>query len=471
MSQTHNDPPRSDSRHASRMSSQPAAGTQANRGNLPKGACYKCGKTGHWSRDCTAPREEWIPQQPRDASAGTAADGAADPEGATGGSAAAGGATGKKKSNRPPKFTVVDHLLGPNGLAYLHGVIPERFDEIKKGPGHEFGDFQRLMGLYREWTRKMYPYKPHEWVMNRVKVLCKTREARAYIRELNERERIELGGEGVDAPEDFTEEDVFFPDQEGGGGDDDDDEGEDVVFPDDDEEEEWNEAKHGKKAQLGGGGVGKSKGAPAADDSDDEEAIQSQREKDADAFDDARKEVGAGYFDESSDDDDDGIAVVGATRRKSSALGAGEKGKARKKLKEVAAKRRRKKKEPTPEPEEEEAVAEEEAAEEGPEPAEAAEASSPKRKQLRRRARDSDEEEEEEEEEEEAGASRRARRRVIKRGIDSDSDSDEPNLRDVIPNDMGGNVLGPSPAKPLVPSFLYDSESDGEKKAEKKGDE
>ena len=457
------------------MSSQPAAGTQANRGNLPKGACYKCGKTGHWSRDCTAPREEWIPQQPRDASAGTAADGAADPEGATGGSAAAGGATGKKKSNRPPKFTVVDHLLGPNGLAYLHGVIPEKFNQIAKGPGHEFGDFQRLMGLYREWTRKMYPYKPHEWVMNRVKVLCKTREARACIRELNERERIELGGEGVDAPEDFTEEDVFFPDQDQDQ-DNDDDEGEDVVFPDDDEEEEWNEAKHGKKAQLGvGGGVGKSKGAPAAADSDDdEEAIQSQREKDADAFDDARKEVGAGYFDESSDDDDDGIAVVGATRRKSAALGAErQKGKARKKLKEVAAKRRRKKKEPTPEPEDEE-----EAAEEGPEPpAEAAEASSPKRKQLRRRARDSDEEEEEEEEEEEAGASRRARRRVIKRGIDSDSDSDAPNLRDVLPNDVGGNVLGPSPAKPLVPSFLYDSESDGEKKgsekkgSEKKGDE
>ena len=93
------------------------------------------------------------------------------------------------------------------------------------------------------------------------------------------------------------------------------------------------------------------------------------------------------------------------------------------------------------------------------------------RKQLQRRARDSDDDEDDEEEEEQAGASRRARR-VTKRGTRRDSDSDEPNLRESLPNDMGGNVLGPSPAKPHVPSFLYDSESDGEKKgSEKKGDE
>ena len=65
------------------MSSQPATQGAVNRGNLPKGACYKCGKTGHWSRDCTAPREGWIPQQPRDAPGTTADAGDVDPEAST----------------------------------------------------------------------------------------------------------------------------------------------------------------------------------------------------------------------------------------------------------------------------------------------------------------------------------------------------------------------------------------------------
>jgi hypothetical protein len=40
----------------------------------------------------------------------------------------------------------VDHLLGPNGIAYVAKVMPEKFAAIMKGPGHELGDFARLMG-------------------------------------------------------------------------------------------------------------------------------------------------------------------------------------------------------------------------------------------------------------------------------------------------------------------------------------
>jgi hypothetical protein len=45
------------------VSIRPAA-MQAQQG-VPKTAaagCYKCGKNGHWAKDCTAPRSEWVPR-------------------------------------------------------------------------------------------------------------------------------------------------------------------------------------------------------------------------------------------------------------------------------------------------------------------------------------------------------------------------------------------------------------------------
>ena len=91
------------------MSDAAAAATQPRSGGAAKGgnrACFKCGKTGHWSKDCTAPREEWIPQQPR-AEAGVPQSptdvGAAEGED---GAPAKPAPAAKKRSNRKPKFTV-----------------------------------------------------------------------------------------------------------------------------------------------------------------------------------------------------------------------------------------------------------------------------------------------------------------------------------------------------------------------------
>ena len=91
------------------MSDAAAPATQPRPGGAAKGgnrACFKCGKTGHWSKDCTAPREEWIPQQPR-AEAGVPQSptdvGAAEGED---GAPAKPAPAAKKRSNRKPKFTV-----------------------------------------------------------------------------------------------------------------------------------------------------------------------------------------------------------------------------------------------------------------------------------------------------------------------------------------------------------------------------
>ena len=293
-------------------------------------ACFKCGKTGHWSKDCSAPREEWIPQQPRTENGVPSSPG--DLTGDLTGDALNGDApapAAKKQTNRKPRFTAVEHVLGPNGVAYVANVIPERFAKVAKGPGHEFGDFARLVGLYREWTRKMYPHASHEAVIKKVKALSKTREVRATVREFKERSRMENGdGEAdADAEADLANdpveaEDVFFPDD-----DDDDVENEDPAFPDDDEEE-WNDARDGDGDGDGGADEDEmavlleresaernARDPPAAKSQDwkaaaAEEADDASRLKDAEAksaaFDEARRAEALDVnFDESSEDDDD----------------------------------------------------------------------------------------------------------------------------------------------------------------------
>ena len=327
-------------------------------------ACFKCGKTGHWSKDCSAPREEWIPQQPRAENGVPSSPG--DLTGDLTGDALNGDAPApapKKQTNRKPRFTAVEHVLGPNGVAYVANVIPERFAKVAKGPGHEFGDFARLVGLYREWTRKMYPHASHEAVIKKVKALSKTREVRATVREFKERSRMENGdgdgdGDGDGAANDPVEaEDVFFPD------DDDDVENEDPAFPDDDDEEEWNDARDGDGADEDGAdedemavlleresaernvappaakspAAAAKSPAAAAEEADDASRLTEAEAKSA-AFDEARRAEALDVnFDESSEDDDD---FEIATRAGPARGAGGVRGKARKKVK--APKRKRK---------------------------------------------------------------------------------------------------------------------------------
>ena len=429
-------------------------------------ACFKCGKTGHWSKDCSAPREEWIPQQPRAENGVPSSPG--DLTGDLTGDALNGDAPApapKKQTNRKPRFTAVEHVLGPNGVAYVANVIPERFAKVAKGPGHEFGDFARLVGLYREWTRKMYPHASHEAVIKKVKALSKTREVRATVREFKERSRMENddgdgdgdGDAAADVANDPVEaEDVFFPD------DDDDVENEDPAFPDD-EEEEWNEARDGDEGgdederemavlleresaekNVAPAAAAVRDAVAAARDADDATRLADAEMKSA-AFDEARRVDALDVnFDESSEDDDD---FEIATRAGPARGEGGVRGKARKKVKASKRKREvRSERDDDAEPER--------GSNERSEPKHTADG----RKRLGRKGGGSkpargDKKDADSDSDAAEAELRRPRRKVVAALSDSDED-DTP-----VPAAMGGDALaGDVPTTAGRPSFLFDED-------------
>jgi TIMELESS-interacting protein len=265
--------------------------------------CYKCGQGGHWAKDCTVPRERWISKEASDALK-TREDGATttttdDVEGGARGEGSGddrGARAEKRKSSagttRRPKFSVHDHLLGPNGLGAMYREFPEKFAARSKGEGHEEHDMNLLATMYKEWAVKMYPYAPAEETLARVDKLQSDKSVKMAVREFNEldfgggvgeavdaMERGENAGEGgedIDFPDDDDDEapatatvadDVDFPDDDVDFPDDDGFEEQDYVFDDDEDEDA---ARAMQEAEASG---------DDDDDEEEDEAVQGKRGK------------------------------------------------------------------------------------------------------------------------------------------------------------------------------------------------